>query len=153
MSQLPIFHDTSNGFTLVVEDGRLSQIMSKDKAWDIHYAYGDVYIRYKSHWVCLFHGGDFHMIKRLLELLPMDGSDRLLSETQHAMFLKLRDAYVENGYDFTSNDGIELMGLKNEYVSLIAPKKGLDIQIWNNVGFSQYVKAFHQIVEESEAKR
>ena len=38
MSQLPIFHNTSNGFTLVAEDGRLSQIMSKDKAWDIHYA-------------------------------------------------------------------------------------------------------------------
>ena len=153
MSQLPIFHNTSNGFTLVVEDGRLSQIMSKDKAWDIHYAYGDVYIRYKSHWVCLFHGGDFHMVKRLLELLPTDGSDRLLSETQHAMFLKLRDAYVENGYDFTSNDGIELLGLKDDSVSLTAPKVGLEIQIWDNAGFSQDVRAFHQIVEESEAKR
>ena len=88
-----------------------------------------------------------------VELLHMDGSERVLSEAQHAMFLKLRDAYVENGYDFTSNDGIELMGLEDDSVSLTAPKVGLDIQIWNNVGFSQYVKAFHQIVEESEAKR
>src|SRR5574344_1654160 len=115
MSQLPIFHDTNNGFTLVVEDGRLSKIIAEDKAWDIHYAYGDVYIRYKSHWVCLFHGGDFHTVKRLLELLPMDGSDRLLSETQHAMFLKLRDAYMENGYDFTFTDGIELLRLKDDF--------------------------------------
>lgn len=151
MSQLPIFHDTCNGFTLVVEDGRLSQIMSKDKAWDIHYVYGDVYVRYKSHWVCLFHGGDFHMVKRLLELLPMNGSERLDNESQHAMFLKLRDAYIGNGYDFTFTDGIELMGLEDDSVSLTAPKVGLEIQIWNNVGFSQYVGAFHQIVEESEA--
>ena len=153
MSQLPIFHDTCNGFTLVVEDGRLSKIIAKDKAWGIHYVHGDVYIKYKSNWVCLFHGGDFHTIKRLLELLPMEGSERVLSETQHAMFLKLRDAYVENGYDFTFTDGIELMELKKDSVSLIAPKAGLDIRIWNNVGFSQYVKAFHQIVEEFEAKR